>query len=203
VAPRRKVAKPLQRLTLKQLVRATPSDIKSRAGTQCRIARKEYAPGSRDNFKRVYVRNRTYYNEFRAWVVCTDGRRNSYLRFFGPPEPDSECWVWCSCPYFQFTLEVALARRNTSVVRNSNGQLPRVRNPAMIPHLCKHLVLIANAAVKETEDLAAAKMAEEQGVAEEAKKEAAARKIKPRKNSRLKKDTFSKPKGSRKFVDLT
>lgn len=73
----------------------------------------------------------------------------------------------------------------------------------MIPHLCKHLVLIANAAVKETEDLAAAKMAEEQGVAEEAKKEAAARKIKPRKNSRLKKDTFSKPKGSRKFVDLT
>jgi len=200
VAPKRKIAQPLQRLKLKDLLRATPSDIISRAGTQCRIMRKEYAYGSRDNFKRVYVRNRTYYNEFRAWVMCTDGRRNSYLRFYGPPEKDSEVWVWCSCPYFTFNLEVALARRNSSVVRNSNGALPRVRNPAMIPHLCKHLVLISNSGVKETRDLAAEKMAEEMGRAEEAEKQAIAHTLRPKK--KLPRDKFVKPSNPNKFVDL-
>ena len=50
-----------------------------------------------------------------------------------------ECWVHCSCPFFKYNLEVALAKTGNSSVIKSNGDLPVVRNPDMIPYLCKHI----------------------------------------------------------------
>lgn len=48
--------------------------------------------------------------------------------------------VSCSCPDFWATWEVALARRGAADVMYSNGELPIVRNPRMIPACCKHVV---------------------------------------------------------------
>ena len=161
MATRKKAASPINRLNLKQLAQATASyfpDIIKRANTQCHVIRKQYAVGSREGFQRTYRKDRTFYNEMRVYMACTDGKRASFVRFFGPPSPDTPCWVFCSCPYFTYNLEVALTRQNSSSIKFSNGQLPRERNARMIPHLCKHLVLTARLALKETEDKAAARM---------------------------------------------
>jgi len=72
-------------------------------------------------------------------TTCTDGPRSSIVRFYGKVAIATPVWVWCSCPYFLFFLEVALTRRKSSAVVNSNGRLPIVRNPRLIPYLCKHL----------------------------------------------------------------
>ena len=64
----------------------------------------------------------------------------------------------CSCPDFTFTCEVALTRYNSSSVKLSNGALPRKRNVAMVPRLCKHLVHAMRVALQQTDDLAAEKI---------------------------------------------
>jgi hypothetical protein len=147
------IAAPVERLTLQQLVRATPSSIVARATRQCHLIRRQYAMGSLDGFRRQYGKNRSYYNEMRTWTTCTDGKRNSYLRFFGPPALQTQVWAWCDCPYFKFYCEVVLSRYNCSTIRSSNGMLPVVRNKRMVPHLCKHLLIAAKYAVQEKRDL--------------------------------------------------
>lgn len=48
-------------------------------------------------------------------------------------------WVTCSCEYFRYHCEVALERRKSSDIIESNGRLPRITNKRMVSHLCKHL----------------------------------------------------------------
>lgn len=154
-------ASPITRLNLGQLAQSTAAyfpEIIKRANSQCHVIRKEYAVGSRDGFNRTYRKDRIFYNEMRVYMSCTDGKRATFIRFFGPPEKDTPCWVFCSCQYFTFNLEVALTRQNSSSIKFSNGQLPRERNVRMIPHLCKHLVLSARLALQQREDLAAERM---------------------------------------------
>jgi hypothetical protein len=85
---------------------------------------------------------------------CTDGKRKTYLRFFGAPSMTTPVWAWCDCPYFTYYLEVTLSSFGCSSVRNSNGQPPTIRNPQNIPYLCKHLVLTAEIALTQRRDLA-------------------------------------------------
>ena len=58
----------------------------------------------------------------------------------GRIKENNRCWVHCSCPYFRYYLEVSLAARGSSSVVTSTGAFPKIRNPNMRPHLCKHLV---------------------------------------------------------------
>lgn len=60
---------------------------------------------------------------------------NEYIK----PSLDTDCWVKCSCPYFLFHVEYALAKVGSSEIDYSNGRPPVVTNPHTIPHLCKHL----------------------------------------------------------------
>ena len=79
---------------------------------------------------------------------ATDGVRYGIYKFYLPsthltkPGKDplsSLSWVWCSCPYFKYTVEVALWLREASSIIFSNGAYPRIRNPSARPFLCKHL----------------------------------------------------------------
>lgn len=196
MATRPVIAAPIKRLTLQQLLRATPSAIVARAAKQCHIYRKQYAVGSLDGFRRTYVKNRIFYNELRTWTTCTDGKRNTYLRFFGPPALTTEVWCWCSCPYYTYNLEVVLARYNSSTIRYSNGQRPIVRNPRMIPHLCKHLVLTARAALMEKKDLVQTKLDLEEKEKESVEKQAAVARLAPREEGVIPKGRFTSPVGS-------
>jgi len=154
-------ATPVNRMNLKQLVFATNArhpEIIRRANSQCHVIRKEYNIGSREGFKRSYKKDKIFYNEVRYYSACTDGKRMSYIRFYGPPGPSTPVWVWCSCENFTFNLEVALARYNSSSIRLSNGELPRVRNSQMFPYLCKHLINAAKFALQQKDDLVAQQM---------------------------------------------
>lgn len=154
----RYAAMDIKRLTAKQLILATNfkfTDLIKRSNQQCHVLRKEYAIGSRDGFKRDWRQDRAFYNELRLYSACTNGRRISYVRFYGPPTAETPVWVWCNCPYFTFNCEVSLTRFNSSSVKLSNGQTPLVRNPRMIPHVCKHLILALKMGLNQKEDLVA------------------------------------------------
>lgn len=51
-------------------------------------------------------------------------------------------WVHCSCEWFTFYCEVALASRNSSSVINSNGNAPVETNPRQWPYICKHILAV-------------------------------------------------------------
>jgi len=215
----RKIATTITRPTWKRLLGLTPRAILERGNHQCHVIRKQYAVGNLDNFKRTYTKNKTHYNEMRGWIVCTDGKRNTYIRFYGPPKPDTQVWVWCSCNYFLFHLEYTLARLNASTIRNSNGQRPTLRrkqvidkktgkkkwvqvgkNVRLIPHLCKHLVMLGKLALQEKRDLAAEQIEEIEKEASVAKM-IEARMTKPNPFTRtIPKGRFTTPFGTHKNI---
>jgi len=47
--------------------------------------------------------------------------------------------VSCSCPNFRYVYEVANNKVGSSIIINSNGDEPVIRNPMNIPGICKHL----------------------------------------------------------------
>ena len=53
--------------------------------------------------------------------------------------PASKLWVHCSCPYFLYYVEVALTLQGSSSIYDSNGNMPRINNPKVVPYVCKHL----------------------------------------------------------------
>jgi hypothetical protein len=160
-------------LTLQQLLRGTAKPIVQRGQGQCRLLSKQYGPGSRQGFQRSRPRYPTWYNEMRVVTACTTGRRYSYVRFYGPPAPGSPAWVWCSCEHFAYHVEYVLAQYGCSTVSpglENRGVVivnepPRIRNPNNLPFLCKHLILAAGEALKQTRDYAAEQAKQEQKTA--------------------------------------
>jgi len=57
------------------------------------------------------------------------------------PSADSPVWVSCSCPYFMFVCEWALAYHGSSDVLYGNGDPPVEKNPRYAPVVCKHLLV--------------------------------------------------------------
>jgi len=56
--------------------------------------------------------------------------------------------VFCSCPYFRFHLYYALRRAGALLARargyqQASSRPPRLKNPEMVPYLCKHLYACA------------------------------------------------------------
>lgn len=180
---------PIMRPTAEELLNATPSEIYDRARTQCRGIRAQYALGSKNGWKRSYAKFPTYYNEQRVYTLCNRGQRKpekrySYIRFFGKPAVTTPVWVWCSCEYFKYYLEVALSYRNGSDVKKDGGPgqemvpkgkgktrsrtpvrnaPPNVRNRNQDLYLCKHLVVAMEIALKQTRDMASKKYEQEFG----------------------------------------
>lgn len=123
-------------LTLSQLAKNTPRPVKGRAKICAHQLVKEHQ-----------TKGQLKYLEHQYKVQCTDGPWKTTIRFY-PGENEvwpsanqaSTVWVSCSCPYWLFYCEVATARTGSSSVIYSNGDLPIVRNPTMVPYLCKHLV---------------------------------------------------------------
>ncbi len=77
----------------------------------------------------------------------------------GKMKPQNRAWVHCNCGYFRYNVEVALAARGSSNVLSSTGAYPKIRNPRMKPHLCKHLfaaipkIVSTKPKVRKTEQL--------------------------------------------------
>lgn len=157
----------IDRLTLQDLLRMTPTPYRTRARRGCRPVRQSYDLTTREGFGAFKRRGKdvTYANELKLVSVCTAKRHVSYIRFYGPPDMKTPVWVWCDCEFFKYTLEVALARVNTSSISSSNGKAPTVRNPQMLTYLCKHLMMAAEIALRQ-KDLVRQKFDRDQDVEE-------------------------------------
>lgn len=147
---------------LKQLINYTPRDFYQRKG-KCRVVAQQYGSGSRKGFQRSRPKYPIYYNEMRCSVVCPSGkRRYCYIRFYGPPDPKTPVWVWCSCEDFAYRLEWVLAKIDSSTISTGYSgrgvgiinKPPDIRNPQKRPGLCKHLLAASEIALRQTKDYA-------------------------------------------------
>lgn len=65
----------------------------------------------------------------------------------GASANDLPVWVNCTCPAFRYYSEVALTRKNSSDIIESDGSTPTQNNPRMEPYICKHLYATAKVAM--------------------------------------------------------
>ena len=150
-------------ITLKSILAATPNSIKDRSRRQC--FGKSYAPPRRKSALKSLTKSGGYlvedetgkYREFRYRVKCTDGWHKVAARFYGSLNTNTKVWVWCSCKYFLYNCEVALAHKGSSSVIQSNGQRPRFTNPKLEPRVCKHAFLLFALAMRKRKPADAAR----------------------------------------------
>jgi hypothetical protein len=109
-------------VTFDELARATPPNIRNRA-----------APVS------VTYEGVTDVSKVGPVHVFVASGNDNYLVWVGLKKDGRNVICNCSCPYFMYNLEVAMASRGASVVLHSNGAPPVVRNPGRRCYLCKHL----------------------------------------------------------------
>lgn len=87
-------------------------------------------------------------------TVLHDPQSKERPRLFDCPAMDLPVFVKCSCPWFLFHCEVALARVGSSEVDYSNGKKPYITNPKMTPMLCKHLFAAAPIIIRKFQEAA-------------------------------------------------
>jgi hypothetical protein len=93
------------------------------------------------NFKKVeYVEENGI--QFKRVDAKAMGETDVYdlTMFFNGKGPTSKVWASCSCAYFLYHCEVALSKRGSTDVNYSNGKLPKITNPRLVSHACKHIV---------------------------------------------------------------
>lgn len=123
-------------LFLSQMARSTPAKI-VRNATGVKVSRIKAFIDSDENGKFKVVR---------ATTRANDGPRHITVRLYGKMngvgqmKVQNKAWVHCDCPYWRYHCEVAVAARGSTSVLTSTGKYPKIRNPRMTPHLCKHLL---------------------------------------------------------------
>lgn len=126
---------------LSQLARLTPKKIQ-RTAAGVRVSKVKAfidKDAKKGRFKtiRANVRSNKAYGSGKTWHINV--RLYGTMRSDGVMKPQNKAWVHCDCPYFRYHVEVADAARGASNVITSTGAYPKIRNPRMKPHLCKHL----------------------------------------------------------------
>lgn len=126
-------------LTLKQMYKVTPANIRQNAQLATVQTRRRGQP------KRYQRLGDTY--EIIYKVKCTKEWRNVTLRFLKkkPSDPmptpglGTPVWVRCTCPWFLYHCEYALAKYGSTWVHYSNGNPANQTNPQNTPFVCKHI----------------------------------------------------------------
>ena len=120
----------LPRSDLRRLMNMTPQQYYRRK-SECRVVSQQYGAGSRVGFSRSRPKYPTYYNEMRVAIACPSGvRRYAYVRFYGPPNPKTPAWVWCSCQDFGYRLEWVLSKIGCSALATGYSNVTTRRSPA-------------------------------------------------------------------------
>ncbi len=126
-------------LSLNQMYRVTPPNIRANS----RIA--QVAVRRRGGPKKYAKLGDTY--EIIYKVKATTDWRNVTLRFLKKKPKDQlplpglnqPVWVRCTCPWFLYNCEYALAKNGSSWIHYSNGAPADKTNPGNIPFVCKHV----------------------------------------------------------------
>lgn len=104
-------------------------------------------PTARSKCRSIYLRVKLnndasshLYHSSQIRIYGKAGDSKQYLM-----RPDSRLWVHCRCPYFLYYCEQALARIKASSIYDCRPELRGkgptgiLRNPNLVPYLCKHL----------------------------------------------------------------
>lgn len=131
-------------LTLKNLIDMTPDPMKRRSNTvSFTIKSSVFDEDDNGIYKKVVIK-----------AVATTITRIITFKLYkvksGKITINSPTWVHCSCENYLYQWEVSNTARGSSSVINSNGNMPRIRNPRLRPGLCKHAYAAAIAALKAT-----------------------------------------------------
>lgn len=153
------VALQIPKLTLRQLARLTPPEIRARATHTCSVRLRSVKVGLNDVGAYKMVQTTT---------LCVDRPHESTIQIFheehlpetleeaaklkkrvpkGPELWNRKAWVSCDCEFHLYTLEVALFKYGCTNILHSNGEFPSIRNPSAVPYLCKHLFSAAIVAI--------------------------------------------------------
>ena len=125
-------------LTVKQLLNLTPSKVRYRASyPRVRVVEDKPTKQYRKIYTRLTLGNVESTGDSYTQTVRCHGTKKDHENYV--LSPDSLIWVHCSCPYFTYHLEVVLQLQGSSRIYNSNGEMPKIRNPKLRPYLCKHL----------------------------------------------------------------
>jgi len=127
------------------------SDLKGRIILQDSM----FAPGAGKKRRHLYLQaglsNDDSTGLYHPCVIRMNGSRsdpNQYLLRL-----DSLLWVHCRCAYFTYNCEEALKRaRASSILDCVPSRNKYIRNPNMIPHLCKHLYASITSTLKIEEN---------------------------------------------------
>lgn len=126
---------------LSQLARLTPKNIQRHAAgvqvTKIKAFIDHDAKKGKFKTVRANVKSTRAFGSGKVWQIHV--RIYGRMRSDGAMKANNRAWVHCSCPYFRYHVEVADAARGSSNVITSTGAYPKIRNPRMKPHLCKHL----------------------------------------------------------------
>lgn len=117
---------------ISELIQNTPLDVRRRAN-RC-IARLAVKPMDRGS-KAVA----SYVSSCPVTGSALDHTCTIHWYSVGAHSTDAQVWLTCSCAYFLYYLEVALARYGNTSIINSDGSAPVEKNPRQVPYLCKHL----------------------------------------------------------------
>ena len=128
------------RVTLYDLIRYTPMNIRENRKKGCRT----FFYGTQ-YFKRPGKRG------LRIFAYKTGCNKSTYVTQIGYLDwrkgLKSSIWVHCDCDYFKYNVEYVLAQLGASEVVYAWNQPPNVRNPKHIPHACKHVLLVVDDAL--------------------------------------------------------
>lgn len=133
-------------LSLAKMMSVTPDKIQN-TKVSFRILRATYEiDEAGDLFKRVLIVSKgvtplseNHYSMFKFYYKDPKKRKDSV---------NNPTWLHCNCDHFLYNCEVALTARGSSDIHNSNGAAPKIKNPTLVPWLCKHLFAAAIAAVE-------------------------------------------------------
>lgn len=136
-----------------KILRNTPTKVRNRTKA-CSIKVKN--PGKESSHPSI---GRCWEQDWH--VQCLDGIRTVTLRWVGDKKPGprgeqdlgephkrNKIWVSCTCPFFLFYNEYALAMVDSSDIQYSNGEPPVIRNPKMTPYVCKHGYMAITESIK-------------------------------------------------------
>lgn len=78
------------------------------------------------------------YKLVKSTCVADTSPRYVVMQIYGDG-PKAHIWASCTCEWWLYHCEVAVERKGSTGVIHSNGELPKVTNPRMIPSICKHI----------------------------------------------------------------
>jgi hypothetical protein len=121
-------------LPIIQLVQRTPQNIQNNAKHVTAQVVSVFNDVDHNGLEHKVVLIKALGNTIGRYVVYkiynADGKRG----------PANKVWVTCSCEYWLYYCEVAVDAKGSTSILKSNGEMPKIRNPGMVPHLCKHLL---------------------------------------------------------------